>query len=85
VTKNKNKQYSVCVFCFCTIFAGVLIFKYYTRNVSKFLPFATLTYIYDHAMLMVNLSLSYRIKWGNKRARVNSNRMMYTEAMRMNN
>lgn len=49
------------------------------------MPFATLTYIYDHAMLMVNLSLSYRIKWGNKRARVNSNRMMYTEAMRMNN
>lgn len=39
---------------------------------------------YDRAMLMVKLSLSYRIKWGNKRARVNSNRVISTEAMRMN-
>lgn len=39
---------------------------------------------FDRAMLMVNLSLSYRIKWGNKRARVNSNRVISTEAMRMN-
>lgn len=40
---------------------------------------------FDRAMLTVNLSLSYRLKWGNKRARVNSNRVISTEAMRMNN
>ncbi len=39
---------------------------------------------FDRSMLMVNLLLSYRVKWGNKRARVNSNRVISTEAMRMN-
>ena len=39
---------------------------------------------FDRSMFMATLSVSYQLKWGNKRARVNANRVVSIESMRMN-
>lgn len=39
---------------------------------------------FDRSMFMATLSASYQLKWGNKRARVNANRVVSIESMRMN-
>lgn len=39
---------------------------------------------YDRASLMASFSVSYRFKWGNKRAWIKSNRTISGESMRMN-
>ena len=65
--------------------AGLNCSYFFLTRTSVCTPVYRMDSRYDRAMLMVNLSLSYRIKWGNKRARVNSNRVISTESMRMNN
>lgn len=65
-------------------YAGLSCSYSFLSRTSVRTPIYRMDSRYDRAMLMVNLSLSYRVKWGNKRARVNSNRVISTESMRMN-